>query len=147
MKKILFVCHGNICRSAMAKYIMQNIVDDRGLSDMFLIDSCATSTEEIGCDMYPPARRKLKEKGIPFTKHQARQITKSDYDNFDHILLMDRNNMRNIKWIIPTDPDNKIHKLLESYDVADPWYTDDFEKAYNDIYTGCQEWLERVLND
>lgn len=146
MIKVLFVCHGNICRSPIGQFVFQKLVDDKGLHDEFIIESAATSTEEIGCDIYPPAKRKLTEKNIPFSRHHARQIRKDEYSNWDYIFLMDRNNMRNIKWIIPSDPVNKIHKLLDDKDVADPWYTGDFETAYNDILNGCQVWLERILN-
>lgn len=147
MTKILFVCHGNICRSPMGQCIMQKLVNDKGLTDQFIIDSAATSTEEIGNSIYPPARRKLAEKEIPVIAHRARQIQRHEYDQWDYIFLMDRNNVRNLKWIISEDPQNKIHKLLDDKDVADPWYSDNFETAYNDIYKGCQIWLERINHD
>lgn len=143
--KILFVCHGNICRSPMAMFIMRKLVQDKGLENEFLIESAATSTEEIGNDMYPCAKRKLSEKKIPYARHRARQIRANEYDEWDHIFCMDRNNMRNIQYIIREDPKQKIHKLLDGKDVADPWYTDDFETAYQDIYTGCVTWLDRIL--
>lgn len=145
MIKILFVCHGNICRSPMAMFIMRKLVQDKGLENEFLIESAATSTEEIGNDMYPCAKRKLSEKKIPYARHKARQIRANEYDEWDHIFCMDRNNMRNIQYIIREDPKQKIHKLLDGKDVADPWYTDDFETAYQDIYTGCVIWLDRIL--
>ena len=145
MIKILFVCHGNICRSPMAMFIMRKLVQDKGLENEFLIESAATSTEEIGNDMYPCAKRKLSEKKIPYARHRARQIRANEYDEWDHIFCMDRNNMRNVQYIIREDPKQKIHKLLDGKDVADPWYTDDFETAYQDIYTGCVTWLDRIL--
>ncbi len=145
MKKILFVCHGNICRSAMAEFIMKYLVKKEEMSDQFYIESAATSTEELGNDMYAPAKQKLREKGIPFSRHYARQVTKKDYKLFDYILVMDSNNQRNIKRIIPHNPDHKIHLLLDGKNIADPWYTDDFETAYQDILKGCQTWLDRII--
>ena len=147
MIKILFVCHGNICRSPMAMFIMRKLVKDKGMTDRFIIESAATSTEEIGNDMYPWAKRKLSEKDIPYTRHRARQIKVIEYDDWDHIFCMDQNNMRNIRYIIQADPDHKIHRLLENKDIADPWYTDDFETAYQDIYKGCKSWLDRILKN
>jgi protein-tyrosine phosphatase len=146
MIKILFVCHGNICRSAMAEFIMKKIIQDEGLAERFYIESAATSREEIGNDLYPPAKAKLREKGIPFSRHYARQVTKKDYGLFDVILLMDENNRRNIKKIIPNNPDHKIHKLLD-HDIADPWYTDDFETCYEQLFQGCQNWMEKLTYD
>lgn len=145
MIRILFVCHGNICRSPMAMFIMKKMVKDKGLENDFLIESAATSTEEIGNDMYPPAKRKLSEKNIPFIAHRARQIGFDEYDEWDYIFCMDGNNMRNLRHIICADPKQKIYKLLDTKDVADPWYTRDFEQAYQDIYKGCEMWLDRIL--
>lgn len=145
MIRILFVCHGNICRSPMAMFIMKKMVKDKGLENDFLIESAATSTEEIGNDMYPPAKRKLREKNIPFIAHRARQIGFDEYDEWDYIFCMDGNNMRNLRYIISADPKQKIYKLLDTKDVADPWYTRDFEQAYQDIYKGCEMWLDRIL--
>lgn len=147
MIKILFVCHGNICRSPMAEFIMKKIISDKGLESQFLIESAATSTEEIGHDMYPPAKRKLTEKEIPFSKRRARQIRFDEYEKWDYILGMDRWNLQNLKRIFYNDNKEKVHSLLQDKDVADPWYTDDFETAYQDIERGCKEWLERILND
>ena len=148
MIKILFVCHGNICRSAMAKYMMRQIVTDAGLEDKFYIDSAATSTEEIGKPVYPPARRKLAEHGISCEDHSARQITRSDYDRFDMIILMDQNNMRNIKHIIHDDPDSKISMMMNYTnrpgEVADPWYTGNFDATWNDLDEGCHGLLEYI---
>lgn len=148
MTKILFVCHGNICRSPMAEFIMKYLVDKDGMSKNFFIASAATSTEEIGNDIYPPAKRKLNEKHIPFQPRSARQITENDYYDFDYIIVMDSNNMRNINHIIPQDPLMKIHKLMDFSDtpgdVADPWYTGDFEKAYEHIFYGCLGLLSHI---
>lgn len=145
MIRILFICHGNICRSPMAMFIMKKMVKDKGLENDFLIESAATSTEEIGNDMYPPAKRKLSEKNIPFIAHRARQIGFDEYDEWDYIFCMDGNNMRNLRYIISADHKQKIYKLLDTKDVADPWYTRDFEQAYQDIYKGCEIWLDRIL--
>lgn len=135
---IIFVCHGNICRSPMAEFIFKDKILSQGLNDRFYVESAAVSTEEIGNSIYPPAKRCLNAHGIPFDKNKtARQITRADYDRFDLIICMDRMNLRWLKYIIPNDPDNKI-RLMMSYagqdrDVADPWYTGDFETTYRDI--------------
>ena len=138
MVKILFVCHGNICRSPMAEFVMKDMVKN---NPEVYIESCATSREEIGNPVYPPAKRKLSENGIDCTGKTARQITKADYDNFDYIILMDRNNKRNIGYIIDGDPHGKISLLMdwcgENRDVADPWYTGDFDATYRDVLKGC----------
>ena len=148
MKKILFVCHGNICRSVMAEMVMRHLVAQSGREDEFVIDSCATSREEIGNDIYPPAKRCLSAHGVPFTRHAARQITKADYDNFDLILCMEEYNIRNLRHVLGTtllEEDaalsrHKIRRLLDR-DVADPWYTGDFEATYYDVLEGCQQLL------
>ncbi|MBQ8603611.1 MAG: low molecular weight phosphotyrosine protein phosphatase [Oscillospiraceae bacterium] len=149
MIKVLFLCHGNICRSPMAEFIMKDMVKKRGLENEFYIASCATSTEEIwrgvGNPVYPPAVRELAKHGISCDGKRAVQITREDYDKYDIILCMDTNNMRNIKRIIPSDPEKKIHKLMDiagGGDVADPWYTGDFETTYRDILRGCTGLLE-----
>lgn len=142
MKKILFVCHGNICRSPMAEFIMKDIVKKAGMDDQFHIESAATSTEEIGNSVYPPARRKLAEHGISCEGKTARQMTRSDYDRFDLLVGMDEWNIRNMKRIVGGDPDNKIFKMLDFTnhhgDVADPWYTGNFDATWRDCLEGCE---------
>ena len=148
MTKILFICHGNICRSAMSEFIMRDMVEKHGLSDQIQVASAATSREEIGNDMYPPAKRKLDKEHIPYTHRQARQVTKADYDEYDLLLCMEQYNIRNLSRIIPSDPKHKIHLLLDytdsPRDISDPWYTDDFDTAYDDIVAGCTGLLEHL---
>ena len=143
MTKILFVCHGNICRSPMAEFMMKKLVSDEGLADTFVIDSAATSTEELGNDMYPPAKRLLTAKGVPFTRRAARQICRRDYDYYDYIVGLDEYNIRNIHRFFGGDPEGKILMLL-SRPVADPWYTGDFESTYNDLQEGLPLLLTRI---
>lgn len=148
MKKILFVCHGNICRSPMAEFVMKDLVKKAGLSSQFHIESAATSREEIGNPIYPPARRKLTEHGISCGGHAARELTKSDYNAFDLLIGMDSANLRNMRRICGGDPDGKIHLLLDytghPRDVADPWYTGDFEETWQDVLAGCQGLLKEL---
>ncbi len=146
MKRILFVCHGNICRSPMAEFVMNDLVRKAGLENQFQIASAATSTEEIGTPVYPPARRKLAEHGISCAGKTARQLTQADYDEYDLLIGMDQANLRNIRRICGGDPEGKIHLLLEYADrpgqeVADPWYTGDFEATWQDVLAGCQGLL------
>ena len=146
-KRILFVCHGNICRSPMAEFIMKKLVADAGLSEMFEIASAATSTEEIGNPVYPPARRKLAEHGIACDGKTARQLTRRDYDYYDLLIGMDRYNIRNMERMCGGDPDDKIHMLMEyagnaRQDVADPWYTGDFNATWRDCMNGCKGLLK-----
>lgn len=141
MIRILFVCHGNICRSTMAQCIMQKLVDDEGMHDDFKIDSAATSKEEIGNRIYPPALRELNARSIPYIEHRARQIRSDEYDDWDHIIVMDENNLRNIHRIIK-DKDHKVIKL-NCNDIADPWYSGDFETTFEELYTGCTRLLDR----
>ena len=148
MKRILFICHGNICRSPMAEFVMKDMVEKAGLSGDFYIESAATSTEEIGNPVYPPARRKLEEQGISCAGKHARQMTRADYDKFDYIIAMDRNNLRNLRRIIGEDTDGKVSLLLthagRSGDVADPWYTGDFDATWDDVNAGCRGLLNEL---
>ena len=165
MIKILFVCHGNICRSTMAQFLFSHIVQKRGFSVAqnideqadFFIDSAATSTEEIGNDVDRRTAAKLKEHGIPCGKHRARQVTKRDYELYDLILIMDRENEWGIRRIIRNDPEDKIHLILEYAsdsrfpdnrggvrDVADPWYTHNFEMTYQDLLCGCEGLADHI---
>lgn len=149
MKRILFVCHGNICRSPMAEFVMKDIVEKAGLQDEFHIESAATSTEEIGNEVYPPARRKLAEHGISCKGKTARQMRRADYERFDLLIGMDEWNIRNMNRICDGDPNGKIHKLLDyttrKGDVADPWYTGDFDATWRDVTEGCQCLLKTLL--
>ena len=150
MKKILFVCHGNICRSPMAEFVMKDLVRKEGLEDEFYIELAATSTEEIGNEVYFPAKRKLSEHGISCKGKTARQMTRSDYDRFDLLIGMDSWNIRNMNSICGGDPERKIHMLMDfterKGDVEDPWYTRDFEATWRDVSEGCQCLLEWVRN-
>ena len=141
MIKILFVCHGNICRSPMAEFVMKDLLNKKGIAGQFEIASAATSTEEIGNPIYPPAKRKLKEHGISCEGKTARQMTKKDYAYYDYIIAMDRLNLRNMTRFVGNDPDNKISLLMDFTnhpgDVADPWYTGDFDATLNDVCEGC----------
>ena len=149
MHKILFICHGNICRSPMAEMVMKELVRRKHLEHCFDIASCATSTEEIGNPVYPPARAELARQNIPCERRGARQITRLDYEEYDLLICMDGNNLRNLRRIIPSDPAGKVHKLMEyagsNADVADPWYTDRFDICYNDILSGCEGLLNSLL--
>ena len=143
---ILFICHGNICRSPMAEFILKDMVEKAGREGDFEIASAATSTEEIGNDIYPPAKRILTQKGIKFSLRQARQITRKDYDYYDFIIAMDENNLRNLKRMLGEDTEHKISLMMDyagkHRDVADPWYTGDFETTFNDITEGCKGFLK-----
>ena len=146
MIKILFVCHGNICRSVMAEYVMNEMIRQKGAEELFEIDSAATSREEIGNRIYPPADRKLRKEGIPVGDHRARQMTLRDYDYFDRIYIMDQYNMRNLRRIIGEDRENKVRYLIDR-DVADPWYTGDFDSTFRDVTEGCMNILNEVLGE
>ncbi|MCI6717275.1 MAG: low molecular weight protein-tyrosine-phosphatase [Bacilli bacterium] len=143
MPRIMFVCHGNICRSPMAEFIMKDLTKN---DSNFHIASSATSREEIGNSIYSPAKKILNMHHITYTNHYARQLEASDYDKYDYIIIMDTNNEYNIKRIIKSDPEHKIRKLLSfigsDTDVSDPWYTNEFEKCFQDIYKGCVGLLD-----
>lgn len=145
MTKILFVCHGNICRSPMAEYLFKHLASQAGRSAEFEVASVAVSTEETGNDIYPPAQRTLTAHGVPFTRHAARRITRADYASYDHIVCMDRSNLRLLRYLIGEDTAGKVSLLMEwcgeSRDVADPWYTGNFEVTYNDLLQGCTAML------
>lgn len=151
MTKILFICHGNICRSPMAEFVMRDMVNKAGLSDKFEISSAATSTEEIGNSVYPPVKRLLADNGISCYGKTARQLTKKDYDNYDLLIGMDGANYRNISRICGGDKQNKIHLLMDftgsPHDVADPWYTRNFDATWNDINKGCKALLDKLTQN
>ena len=149
MIKLLFVCHGNICRSPMAQYIFAQRAAARGIA--CVTDSAATSREEIGNDIHRGTSGILDREGIPYCRRRARQVTRADYDNFDYLIIMDEENRRGLGRIILEDPENKIHKLMEyageDRDVADPWYTGDFEETFKDIDKGCRGLLEHLKRE
>ncbi len=149
MKKILFICHGNICRSTMAEMVFKHLVRKQNMEHLFHIDSAATSREDIGSNVHHGTRRKLAEVGIPCGDHYAKQVTKADYDRFDYLIVMDHNNIRNLKRIIAEDPDHKISMLLdyagrEGQSIADPWYTGNFDVTYEDVMAGCEGLLDYI---
>lgn len=162
MIRILFVCHGNICRSTMAEFVMKDIVNKQGLSQAFHIESSATHTDEIwngvGSPVYPPARAKLREHGIGTADNElgvsakrARLTSRADYGKFDFIIGMDSANMRNLNGIFGGDPDKKVYKMLDftdrSGDVADPWYTGNFDATWRDVSEGCHGLFRQILTD
>lgn len=146
MIKVLFVCHGNICRSTMSSFVLQDMVNKRGLADLFVIDSRATSTEEIGNPPHRGTIQKMREEGIPVLPHRATQITWKDYNDFDYIIGMDTWNMRNLNRMLKGDPEGKIYKFLSfagsGRDIADPWYTGNFDVTYDDVVEGCEGFLK-----
>ena len=150
MYKILFVCHGNICRSPMAEFVMKDIVKKAGRSDEFYIASCATSTEEIGNPVHHGTRRKLAEVGISCDGKRAVQLTKSDYNKYDYIIAMDEMNIRSIMRIIKSDPEGKVSLLLShagmSGSIADPWYTGNFNDTYRDVLLGCKALFNEIVS-
>ena len=149
MIKVLFICHGNICRSTMAQFVFQDMVNKKGVADKFYIDSAATSREEIGNSTHWGTVNKLKKVGVPVLSHKAKQITKKDYDEFDYIIAMDSNNIRNLNRLLNGDPEGKVSKLLSfagsGRDIADPWYTGNFDVTYDDIVEGCTALLNKML--
>ena len=149
MKKILFICHGNICRSPMAEMIMKHLVRERGLEGQFSIASAATSTEEIGNPVYLPARAELARQGILVEKRGARQLTRRDYADYDLLIGMDNANIHNMHRMLGGDPEGKIHRLMDFTarpgEVSDPWYSDRFDIAYRDIREGCEKLLVWVM--
>lgn len=148
MKKILMVCHGNICRSTMAQFVLQNMVHQQGLSEQFLIDSAGTSREEIGNDVHVGTKQKLREMKIPFTYHAARQVTPKDFESFDYLVGMDHQNVVNMQKMFGNS--NKIIRLLDyakhPRDIADPWYTGNFDVTYHDVVEGCEAFLAYLLS-
>lgn len=149
MHKILFVCHGNICRSPMAEFVMKDLVKNANLENDFLIDSKATSTEELGNSVHPGTLKKLAQEGIPTFPHKARQLSKDDYQKYDFIIGMDSWNKRNILRIFTSDFEHKVYLLLDftnqKRDIADPWYTHDFDSTFRDVKQGCTALLNFIL--
>lgn len=149
MLKICFVCLGNICRSPMAEFIMKKKLNDLNLSASFQITSRATSYEESGNDIYPPAKRKLSEEHIPYTNHLATRLEKTDYDTYDYFICMEESNIKNALRIFGSDPDNKIFRLLDitstPKDIADPWYTGNFNETYHDLDIGLDELINFLI--
>ena len=150
MIKILFVCHGNICRSPMAEFVMKAMVEEAGCKEQFFIASAATSTEEIGNDIHYGTKEKLRENGIPFESRSARQMRKSDYEAYDYLIGMDNANIRNMKRICVNDTEHKMYSLLDftkrKGSIADPWYTGNFDETYADVYEGCKALLCYLMN-
>ncbi|MBR4080861.1 MAG: low molecular weight phosphotyrosine protein phosphatase [Clostridia bacterium] len=150
MKNILFVCHGNICRSPMAEMVFRHLVRQRRLTGLSAA-SAATSTEEIGHDIYPPARAELTRQGVPFERRRARQVTRADYQTYDLLVCMDNANVRNLRCMLGGDPDGKIHRLMDFTnrpgEVDDPWYSGRFDLCYRDVLAGCEGLLAYLLSE
>lgn len=151
MVKILFVCHGNICRSPMAEFVLKDLVAKAGLGQAFFIGSAATSTEETGSPVHPSTRRKLAEHGIGCAGKTARQLRREDYEKYDFLIGMDAANLRNMRRICGGDPEQKLHLMMDFTnrpgDVADPWYTGDFNATWRDVAEGCQALLQSLGPD
>lgn len=151
MIKVLFICHGNICRSTMAQFVFQNMVNQSGCQADFYISSAATSREEIGNGPHYGTIQKLRQVGVPVLEHRARQMTRRDYDEYDYLIGMDSANIRNMNRIAGGDPEGKIQKLLafagSSRDIADPWYTGNFDRTYEDVVEGCEALLSYLLEN
>lgn len=146
MIKILFICHGNICRSPMAEMVLKHMVRERHIERDFFIASAATSTEEIGNNVHPGTRKKLTEMGIICENRRAVQVRKKDYANYDYLIVMDSNNYRNLMWMLGGDEEHKVYRLLDftkrkGQDIADPWYTRNFDVTYEDVVEGCEGFL------
>lgn len=145
MTRILFVCHGNICRSTMAQFVMEELVRLAGRGDEFFVDSAATSSEELGNPPHRGTVAKLRAEGVPVGRHRARRVTRGEYAGWDHIIYMDAENARGLSRILGGDPDGKVSRLLDwtsrPGDVADPWYTGDFDATYRDVLEGCEALL------
>ena len=144
MVRILMICHGNICRSTMAEYVMRHLVAQRGLRDEVQVDSAATTRDALGWGVHEGTQRKLRAEGIACGGHRARQMTRADYDRYDYLIGMDRWNMRNMLRIVGRDPEGKLRPLLPDREVADPWYTGDFDATWNDVLEGCQALLDEL---
>lgn len=151
MVNVLFICHGNICRSTMAEFYMKHIVNKAGLANSIYIESAATSREEIGNDTHYGTKQKLDEMGIPYAPRKVRQVTMDDYHRFDYLIIMDENNARNLYRIIGDDVAHKVHKAMtfvgESRDVKDPWYTGNFDETYDDVSRSCDALLQVIKNN
>lgn len=153
MIRVLFICHGNICRSPMAEFILKDMTAKQGIASRFVIASAATSTEEIwngtGNPVYPPARKELARHGISCDGKRAVQLTREDYQSYDYLIGMDQQNLRNMHRILGGDPEQKLHLLLDYTehpgDIADPWYTGDFEKTFQDIEKGCMGLVKELM--
>ena len=151
MINILFICHGNICRSPMAEFVMKDLAAKAGFSELCRISSLAATTEEVGQDMYPPVKRLLTEKGVPFSPRKARLLTMADYEAADYLVCMDQENLDDLQFLTHGDPERKVSLLLdwakEHREVADPWFTHDYETTYRDVLKGCRARLEALFKN